>query len=127
MAKKVLVVDGDENIVIALDFLLRREGYEVMVARDGEEALLLADSFAPDLILLETYLPKMDGFELCRRWRQDPRHAARKILFLTARGRDIDRAKGLALGADDYLTKPFATRELLERVERLLAPAPGAA
>ena len=122
MAKKVLVVDGDENIVIALDFLLRRAGYEVAVARDGEEALSLTDSFAPDLILLETVLPKMDGFELCRHLRQDPRHAGRKILFLTARGRDIDRAKGLALGADGYLTKPFSTRELLEHMERLLAP-----
>lgn len=120
MAKKVLVVDSDENIVIALDFLLRRAGYEVAVARDGEDALALADSFAPDLILLEAALPRMDGFELCRRLRQDPRYGECKILFLTARGRDIDRAKGLALGADGYLTKPFSTKELLEHVERLL-------
>ena len=97
------------------------------LARDGDEALAQAERFSPDLILLDVMMPKKDGYEVCHLLRQDPRYAGCKIVLLTAKGRDIDRAKGLAQGADDYLTKPFATRELLERVERLLASSPGAA
>lgn len=127
MTKKILVVDDEENILISIEFLLQRAGYEVAVARDGDEALAQAERFSPDLVLLDVMMPKKDGYEVCRILRQDPRYERCKIVLLTAKGRDIDRAKGLAQGADDYLTKPFATRELLERVEHLLAPAPGAA
>lgn len=122
MTKKILVVDDEENILISLEFLLQRAGYDVAVAHDGDEALTQAERFAPDLILLDVMMPKKDGYEVCRLLRQDPRHEACKIVLLTAKGRDIDRAKGLAQGADDYLTKPFSTKELLEHVERLLAP-----
>ena len=121
--KRILHVEDVPSIQVVTRIALEKiGGFEVLSCPSGQAALDQVQAFAPDLILLETVLPKMDGFELCRRLRQDPRHAGRKILFLTARGRDIDRAKGLALGADGYLTKPFSTRELLEHMERLLAP-----
>lgn len=122
MSRKILVVDDEEAISLALEFLLQRAGYEVAVASEGNEALEKVVTWHPDLVLLDIMMPGKDGFEVCQavRERSDlPRQP--KIVMLTAKGREIDRTKGLAVGADDYLVKPFSTEELLERVARHLA------
>ena len=121
MARKVLIVDDEPNIVISLEFLMKKEGFEVAVAGDGEEALTKAASFAPDLILLDVMMPKKSGFEVCEALRGDPARAGLLIVMLTAKGRDTEVAKGLALGADAYVTKPFSTKELLAKVKDMLA------
>ena len=120
MAWKVLIADDEPNIVASLEFLMRKCDYEVCVARDGDEALQLAEAFRPDLVLLDVMMPLRSGFEVCRRIREDPLLRRVKIVMLTARGRDAEREKGLALGADAYVTKPFSTRELLAKVDELL-------
>ncbi len=120
MSHKVLVVDDEDAIVLSLEFLLKRAGYEVEVARDGEEALTKVSSFCPDLILLDVMMPRKDGYEVCQTIRANAEGPQPKIAMLTAKGRDVERAKGLAVGADDYITKPFATQELLSRVRLLL-------
>ncbi len=121
MAQRILIVDDEPNIVISLEFLMRREGYEVDVAADGDAALARLAEREPDLVLLDVMLPKLDGFELCRRIRADPARRGVKILMLTAKGRDIEIAKGLGVGADLYVTKPFSTKDLVSQVRRLLA------
>lgn len=123
MPRKVLVADDEPNIVISLEYLLRREGYEVVVARDGQEALEVIDRERPDLVLLDVMMPRKTGFEVCQAVRGDDRLQSVKILMLTAKGRDTDVAKGMALGADAYMTKPFATKELVQKVADLLASA----
>ena len=120
MKPYVLVVDDEPNIVLSLQFLMQEAGFDVRVARDGQEALRAVKDRLPDLILLDLMLPKRDGFDLCRTIRANPKWAATRIIILTARSREIEREKGLALGADDYVTKPFSTRELVERVRRYL-------
>lgn len=120
MQKKILIVDDEPNIVISLEFLMQREGFEVFVANDGEAALQAVAAHAPDLVLLDIMLPKVDGFEVCRQLRSDPNQQALKILMLTAKGRETEMAKGMALGADAYTTKPFSTRELVAQVKQLL-------
>ena len=120
MARKVLIADDEANIVLSLEFLMRHAGYEVRSASDGEEALRQLARFGPDLILLDVMLPLRDGFEVCRTMRDDPALRHIKVIMLTAKGREAEIAKGLALGADLYITKPFATRELLADVARLL-------
>ena len=120
MTKKVLVADDEPNIVISLEFLLRREGFEVLIAVDGEEALSKARSARPDLVLLDVMMPKMNGFDVCQALRADPEFAAMRILMLTAKGRDTEVSKGLGLGADAYMTKPFSTKELVAQVRSLL-------
>lgn len=120
MTARVLIAEDEANIVLSLEFLMRDKGYEVRSAMDGEAALREIASFSPDLVLLDVMLPLCDGFEVCQRVRADPARAGTKIVMLTAKGRDVEVAKGLALGADLYITKPFATRELLASVERLL-------
>lgn len=124
MAQRILVVDDEPSIVLSLQYLLQREGYEVDIAADGEAALEAAALRPPALIILDIMLPTMNGFEVCRRLRADPARAGVKVLMLTARGRDTEVQKGLKLGADLYVTKPFSTHELLEQVRRLLAEAP---
>jgi DNA-binding response OmpR family regulator len=124
MGKRILVVDDEPNIVLTLEFLMKREGYEPEVAGDGEAALAAIARAAPDLVLLDVMLPRLDGFEVCRRLRADERWRGLKILMLSAKGRDAEMAKGLALGADAYVTKPFATRDLVLAVKRLLGDAP---
>lgn len=124
MAQRILVVDDEPSIVLSLQYLLQREGYEVDIAADGEAALEAAARRPPALIILDIMLPTMNGFEVCRRLRADPARAGVKVLMLTARGRDTEVQKGLKLGADLYVTKPFSTHELLEQVRRLLAEAP---
>ncbi len=115
MGKKLLVVEDEKNIVDILAFNLRREGYEVIAAMDGATGLTLALAEDPDLILLDLMLPKLDGFELCRRLREQGRTTP--VIMLTAREEESDKVLGLELGADDYITKPFSMRELLARVK----------
>jgi DNA-binding response OmpR family regulator len=120
MARKVLVVEDEPNIVESLCFLVRKAGYEVLVARDGQAAIRTLESHHPELILLDVMLPRLDGYEVCRAVRGDPRWKDIHIIMLTAKGRDLDRRKGLDLGADDYITKPFSTREIVERVREVM-------
>ncbi|MCE1240668.1 MAG: response regulator [Azonexaceae bacterium] len=121
--KKILIVDDEPNIVISLEFLMKKEGFEVAVAADGDEALSRAAAFSPDLILLDVMMPKKSGFEVCEALRADPAQAALKIVMLTAKGRDTEVARGLAIGADAYVTKPFSTKDLVVRVKELLGLA----
>jgi DNA-binding response OmpR family regulator len=120
MTKKVLIADDEQNIVISLEFLLRREGFEVFVASDGEEALLRLRAEKPDLVLLDVMMPKMNGFDVCQAIRADPDLADMRVLMLTAKGREAEVSKGLGLGADAYMTKPFSTKELVAQVRALL-------
>lgn len=120
MPKRILIADDEPNIVISLEFLMQRNGYEVMTAPDGEQALRLLRDFKPDLILLDIMLPVRNGFEVCQRIRENVEWKHTKIIMLTAKGREVEVAKGLALGADLYITKPFATKELLASVRQLL-------
>jgi len=122
MAKRVLVVDDEPNIVMSLRFLMEREGFEVEVAPTGEAALAALDDRPADLVLLDVMMPEMDGFEVCQRIRDNPAWRRTKVVMLTAKGRDVEREKGLALGADLYVTKPFSTRELVAEVKRMLGP-----
>ena len=123
MAKRVLVVDDEPNIVMSLRFLMEREGFEVEVARTGEAALKALDRGPADLVLLDVMMPALDGFEVCQRIRSNPAWSGTRIIMLTAKGREVERDKGLALGADEYVTKPFSTRELVARVKQMLGPA----
>jgi len=120
MAKKILIADDEQNIVISLEFLMKREGYEVSIANDGEEAVARIRAELPDLVLLDVMMPKKSGFEVCQEVKADPALQSVRILMLTAKGRDAEVAKGLALGADAYMTKPFSTKELVERVRSML-------
>lgn len=122
MSKRILVVDDEPNIRLSLEFLMRKAGYEVTGVDDGEAALEAVKAAAPDLMLLDVTLPKLSGYEVCEAVRANPEWKGVRILMLTARGRDIEREKGLALGADDYVTKPFATRDVVERVQALIGP-----
>jgi DNA-binding response OmpR family regulator len=123
MAPRILVVDDEPSIVLSLQYLLQREGYEVDIAADGEAALEAVARRPPALVVLDVMLPTLSGFEVCRRLRADPAGAGIKVLMLTARGRDTEIQKGLKVGADLYVTKPFSTHELLEQVRRLLGQA----
>ncbi|MCE8022166.1 response regulator [Halomonas sp. MCCC 1A11036] len=118
---KVLVVDDEPNIVLSLEFLMQQAGFEVATAEDGEGALAEVEQSPPDLILLDISLPGLSGFDVLEQLRHDPRHARLPIIMLTAHGREVEREKGLALGADDYVTKPFSTQALVEKVKALLA------
>ena len=120
MANKILIADDEPNIVISLEFLMKREGFEVTVAKDGEEAVQCIRRDRPDLVLLDVMMPRRTGFEVCQEVRADPALAGMRILMLTAKGRDTEVAKGLALGADAYMTKPFSTKELVEKVRSML-------
>lgn len=115
MGKKILIVEDEKNIVDILAFNLKRDGYETVEAMDGALGLSLALSEDPDLILLDLMLPSMDGFEVCRRLREQGRSTP--VIMLTAREEETDKVMGLELGADDYITKPFSMRELLARVK----------
>ncbi len=121
MSKTILVADDEPNIVISLEYLLQREGYTVIVARDGQEALDAITRDKPDLVLLDVMMPHKSGFEVCQAVRGDVALQSIRILMLTAKGRETDVAKGLALGADAYMTKPFSTRELVQKVAQMLA------
>ena len=121
MTKKILIVDDEPNIVLSLEFLMKKEGFEVAVAVDGDEALAKVASFNPDLVLLDVMMPKKSGFEVCETLRADPERAGLRIIMLTAKGRDTEVAKGIAMGANAYITKPFSTKDLVVRVKEILA------
>ncbi|AQU82306.1 MAG: response regulator [Halomonas sp.] len=118
---KVLVVDDEPNIVLSLEFLMEQAGFEVVTAEDGEQALEQVSAASPDLLLLDISLPGMSGFDVLERLRSQDATAQLPIIMLTAHGRDVEREKGMALGADDYITKPFSTQSLVEKVKALLA------
>lgn len=118
--RKVLIADDEQNIVISIEFLMKREGFQVSIARDGEEALAKVLADRPDLILLDVMMPKKNGYEVCQAIRSDNSLAATKVLMLTAKGRETEIAKGLAIGADAYMTKPFSTRDLVAKAKELL-------
>ena len=120
MTHKILIADDEPNIVISLEYLLQREGYTVLVARDGQEALDTIVRERPALVLLDVMMPHKSGFEVCQAVRANESVQTTKILMLTAKGRETDVAKGLALGANAYMTKPFSTRELVQKVAELL-------
>ena len=120
MAHSVLIVEDEPNIVLSLEFLMKKAGYDVTVERDGDAALAAVAQAAPDLILLDVMLPKRNGYQVCESIRSDPALADIKIIMLTAKGRDAERDKGIALGADEYITKPFSTREVVDKVRQLL-------
>ena len=120
MTKRILIADDEPNIVVSLEFLMQQNGYEVQTAADGEQALHLIAEFKPDLILLDIMLPIRNGFEVCQRVRENPAWHHTRIVMVSAKGREVEVTKGLALGADLYITKPFATRELLASVRQLL-------
>ena len=121
MGCKILIADDEPNILISLEYLMKREGYAVSVARDGAEALDTLRRERPTLVLLDVMMPTKTGFEVCQEVRADDELKDTLILMLTAKGRDTDVAKGLALGANDYITKPFSTKELVQKVRELLA------
>lgn len=125
MSKQVLIVDDEPNIVISLEFLMKREGFEVSVARDGEEGLAAIQAGHPDLVVLDVMMPKRNGYEVLEAVRADPSLAGVRILMLTAKGRPAESEKGLDLGADAYMAKPFSTRELVDKAKALLAGGGG--
>src|SRR6266581_694293 len=120
MARRILIVDDEPNIVDSLEFLMRGSDYEVRVARNGDEALRRAESFRPDLVLLDVMMPQRSGFEVCQKIRENPALRDVKIVMLTAKGRDLEKNRGLDLGANAYVTKPFSTKELMNTVRALL-------
>jgi DNA-binding response OmpR family regulator len=123
MTKSVLVVDDEPNIVLSLEFLMTQAGYEVRVARDGNAALEAVVEKTPDLILLDLMIPGRDGYDVCQTLRRSDEWSKIPIIMLTAKGREVEKEKGLALGATDYVTKPFSTAELTRRVKELLGDA----
>jgi two-component system, OmpR family, alkaline phosphatase synthesis response regulator PhoP len=124
MTRKILIADDEPSIVTALEFLLKRSGYEVQIARDGDEALRLVEMMHPDLVLLDIMMPVKSGYEVCKQLRERPESRDVKIIMLTAKGRDAEVAKGLTVGADVYITKPFSTRDLMGRIHALLEEQP---
>lgn len=120
--KKILAVDDEPNILMSIEFILDMEGYEVHTARDGEEALEVAGRVRPDLILLDISMPRKDGYEVCRIIRGCDELAGTKVVMLTAKGQALERKKGLEVGADEYITKPFNAAELLEKIRAMIEP-----
>lgn len=118
---RILVVEDEDNIALALDYLLTREGYEHDRIANGGDAIERIRTSRPDLVLLDVMLPEVSGYEICQTMRMDPALANVKILMMTARGSAIERRKGLALGADGFISKPFELKELRDEVRRLLA------
>ena len=121
--KRILVVEDEDNIAIALDYLMTREGYLHDRIANGGEALSRIRETRPDLVLLDVMLPEVSGYEICQGIRMDPELAAVRILMMTARGSAMERRKGLALGADGFISKPFELKELRDEVRRLLEPS----
>jgi DNA-binding response OmpR family regulator len=119
--QSILIADDDQTVVISLQYLLEQAGFQVVVAHDGQEVLDAMRLHVPDLLLLDVMMPRLSGYDVCERIRESPTWRHVGILMLTAKGGEIEARKGLALGADDYMTKPFATQELLSRIKRLLS------
>ena len=123
MSKKILIADDEPNILISLEFLMKREGYEVLLARDGQEAMDVIARERPALVLLDVMMPIKSGFDVCCELRASEALRDTLVLMLTAKGRDTDVAKGMALGANAYMTKPFSTKELVSKVREMLGEA----
>jgi DNA-binding response OmpR family regulator len=121
MTHKILIVDDEPNIVMSLEFLLKKEGFTTETAGDGDVALDKVRSFVPDLMLLDVMMPKKSGFEVCEILRADTTLSQPRIIMLTAKGRETEQAKGLALGADAYMLKPFSTKDLVAKIREILA------
>ena len=120
VSASILVVDDEPNIVLSLEFLLKQAGFRVRTVSNGEAALAAIAQEPPDLVLLDVMIPGRDGYAVCQEIRSNPAWRDMRIIMLTAKGGDVQREKGLSLGADEYVTKPFSTRELVERVRRML-------
>jgi two-component system, OmpR family, alkaline phosphatase synthesis response regulator PhoP len=120
VSASILVVDDEPNIVLSVEFLLKQAGFRVRTVSNGEAALAAIAQEPPDLVLLDVMIPGRDGYAVCQEIRNNPAWRDMRIIMLTAKGGDIQREKGLSLGADEYVTKPFSTRELVERVRRML-------
>ena len=120
MPKEILIVDDEPSIVVPVQFLMQQQGYRVLVAEDGHDALDMIYKYQPDLVLLDIMLPGIDGYEVCEIVRLNSKLRGIKIIFLTAKGREVEIAKGLALGADAYITKPFSNAELVAKVKTVL-------
>lgn len=120
MKKKILIVDDEPNIVMSLDYLLRKNNFEVFIARNGNEALKLLESEVPDLMLLDIMMPDVDGYEVCMHVKSNEKYKGVKVVFLSAKSKQEDIEKGYAMGADLYLTKPFSTRNLVKSIEEEL-------
>ncbi len=120
MSKKILIVDDEPNIVVPLEFLMKQSGYEVLIARTGKEALDSALGNQPDLILLDIMLPDMTGFEICHTLRMDYDLTEVKIILLTAKSRESDIKKGMDMGADAYIIKPFSTKDLVKKIDEMI-------
>jgi DNA-binding response OmpR family regulator len=129
VTKKILIVDDEPNIVTALEFLLQRNSYEVLLAQDGEAALRQVEQHLPDLVLLDVMLSLKSGYEVCQRMRERAEWQHIKIIMLSAKGREAEVNKGLSLGADFYVTKPFSNKDLVAKIDELLGVAakPGGA
>jgi DNA-binding response OmpR family regulator len=123
MSKSILIADDEPNIIISLEFLLEQAGYRVRVVHDGQEALEAIEREVPDLVLLDVMMPRLSGFDVCQRIRENPAWQGVRVMMLTAKGREVEISKGLALGADAYVTKPFATQELLAQIRAQLGDA----
>lgn len=123
MSKTVLIADDEPNILISLEFLMQREGYRVLTAHDGQEAIDTITREKPDLVLLDVMMPKKTGFEVCHEVRANPDLDSTLIVMLTAKGRDTDVTKGKAMGANDYVIKPFSTRDLVTKISSMLEAA----
>jgi DNA-binding response OmpR family regulator len=120
MPKEILIVDDEPSIVVPIQFLMEQQGYNVIIAENGHDALDMIYKYIPDLILLDIMLPGIDGYEVCEIVRLNPKLRSVKVIFLTAKGREVEIAKGLALGADAYITKPFSNAELVAKVKTVL-------
>lgn len=121
MKCKVLIVDDEPDILMTLDFLMRKAGYEVFIGRDGAEAIALIKEHTPDLVILDIMMPNVDGYEVCRFIKQNTVYQNSKVIFLSAKGKETDVARGYAVGADFYIPKPFSSRDLVKKVKELLA------
>jgi DNA-binding response OmpR family regulator len=121
LKKNVLIVDDEPNIIMSLDFLIRKAGYGLFIARNGAEAMDTLEKEVPDLVILDIMLPDIDGYEVCKHIKSSPKHEHTKVVFLSAKSKQSDIDKGLNMGADLYVTKPFSTRHLMKEVETLLS------
>jgi DNA-binding response OmpR family regulator len=123
MTHKILIADDEPNIVVSLEYLMKRAGYQVLVARDGQEAIDAVRRERPRLVLLDVMMPKKSGHDVCAEIRADESLRGTLVLMLSAKGRDTDVGKGLGVGADAYMTKPFSTKDLAAKVAEMLGAA----
>lgn len=117
---KILIVDDEPNILMSLEFLMKKEGYKVFIARDGEEAFDIIEEHNPNLVILDIMMPKVDGYQVCSFIKQSPDYQQTKVIFMSAKSKETDIQKGYDLGADMYVTKPFSTRDLMSKVNSML-------